>query len=276
MSARSRLRTYIERLPPVTPRAVLVAGAVLACLLATAGVGPWSPTALDRVDAALLRGDTQGALASCDRVARFGLTDTLRDRAAYRCALLLSAQPVQQDAVAKRLRRLLRSGVGDPLVKGLSLALLAQTLESQGHHLRAARRYDQLARVAPAPEPWLEASARAWERVGRTDRALLRQAQVATDGTGRRAEALLAMGRLSLGQGRTDRAYAHYAAALEAQPSQEQRRLARLGMAMALDAMGRFDLALAELDEAAPHGDRAIGIARDRVARRAVEEHPAP
>ena len=51
-------------------------------------------------------------------------------------------------------------------------------------------------------------------------------------------------------------------------------------MAMALDAMGRFDLAIAELDEAA-HGhdhdhDRAFGITRERVARRAIEEQSTP
>jgi len=170
--------------------------------------------------------------------------------------------------------------VHDPQLEALALTLLAQTLESQGQHLRAARRYEQIARLTPESTPWLQSASLAWERVGRTDRALLRQAQVAIGGSDQVAEARLAMGRLSLGQGRTDRAYAHYAAALRADPTHEQARLARLGMAMALDAMGRFDLAIAELDEAA-HGhdhdhDRAIGITRERVARRAIEEQSTP
>ncbi len=272
MSARSRLRTYLVRLSDSAPTAILALGVVLVCLLLTVGLGPFTPLELDRAEASLARGEIEPALRSCDLSARWALREPWRQRARYRAAAIRAHQLEQPALAVSELRSLLRRGVVEPQLETLSLILLAESLERRGRYRLAAERYEQLARTAPRPAPWLEAAALAWERAGRPDRALLRQAAVPLLEPEMSDHALLAMGRVALGLGRADKAYAYYAEALEADSHLDHARLARLGMAMALEAMGQVEQALAELDEAAPEGDAAIGIARSRVQRRAEEE----
>ncbi len=276
MTARSRLRTYLVRLSTHAHLAVLALGMVLACALLTAGLGPTTPLALDRAERSLAQGDVYGALATCEQTAHWAPLPSWRAQARYRAATLRAHHLDQPAQAVRELRTLLHHGGADPQLEALALQLLAESLEIRGKHRQVAEAYERLARISPRPALWLQAAALAWERTGRPDRALLRHAGAAAHDPQLAAQALLAMGRISLGVGRSDKAYAFYAAALQRDPSHEQARLARLGMAMALDAMGRFEQALAELDEASPERDRAIGIARDRVLRRAAEEPTAP
>jgi tetratricopeptide (TPR) repeat protein len=276
LSARSRLRTYLVRLSSHGPRAIVALGTLAVCLLLTAGLGPFTPLTVDRAEHALARGDLTAAIAHCERAARWGLLPRWRALAHYRLATLHARYDGKPGMAVAELRAVLREDAGDPGLEGLALQLLAEVHEAQGNHRRAAERYEQLARGAPQPAPWLHAAALAWERAGRPDRALLRQAAVPLHDPDQSAQARLAMGRISLGVGRADKAYACYAAARDEASSDEQTRLARLGMAMALDAMGQSEQALAELDEAEPDHDLAIGIARDRVHRRAAETLSTP
>ncbi len=276
MSARSRLRTYLVRYSHPGPRAIVIAGALGVCLLLGLGLGPFTPLALDRAERALLQDGPAAALEGCEQLGDWGLLGSWRARADYRAATLYARQLDQPGLAVHRLRALLRQGHGDPALEILALQLLAESLEARGKPRVAAHRYEQLARRAEDPTPWLLAAARTWEQAGRQDRALLRHAELTVRSSGRSAQAYLAMGRISLGLGRTDKGYGYYAATLEASPTLEQARLARLGMAMALDDMGRFEQALAELDEAAPGRDAAIDIARDRLLRRAAEGQGTP
>lgn len=244
----------------------------MVCAVLAAGLGPTSPLALDRAEQSLANGQVERALLTCERTARWAPLPSWRAQARYRAATIRARSMDQPAQAVRELRALLDDGQADARTEALALQLLAQSLEARGRYRQAAERYEQLARIAPQPASWLQAAALAWERAGRSDRALLRHAEAPLRDPGLTIEASLAMGRIALGRGRTDKAYAAYAGALQAAPSQEQARLARLGMAMALDAMGRFEQALAELDEADPDSDRAIGIARERVQRRAAEE----
>ena len=276
MPARSRLRTYLVRFSNHGPRVVITLGVLSVCALLTLGLGPFTPLALDRAEQALVRGDFDEALEGYDQASRWGLLPHWRAQAHYRKATLHARWLDQPGLVLAELRAMLREGPGDSEIEALGLQLLAESLERRGRYRRAAERYEQLARISPQPGPWLEAAALAWERAGRPDRALLRQAAVPLSDPDMSTHSALAMGRIALGVGRTDKAYAYYATALEADSSADHSRLARLGMAMALDAMGRYEQALAELDEAEPDRDLAIGIARDRVHRRAAEELATP
>jgi tetratricopeptide (TPR) repeat protein len=276
LSARSRLRTYLVRFSNHGPRVVIALGVLSVCLLLTAGLGPYTPLALDRAEGAIARGELSEALEGCEQVSRWGLLPRWRAQAHYRKATLHARWLDQPGVAAAELRAMLREGPGDPTLEALGLQLLAESLERRGRHRRAAERYEQLARISPQPAPWLEAAALAWERAGRPDRALLRQAALPLHSAEHGAHAALAMGRITLGAGRTDKAYAYYAQALAADSNADHSHLARLGMAMALDAMGQHEQALAELDEAEPDSDLAIGIARDRVHRRAAEELATP
>jgi len=276
LPARSRLRTYVVRFSHQGPRAVIAAGALGVCLLLGLGLGPFTPLALDRAERALLEDGPVSALEGCEQVGRWGLLGSWRARADYRAATLYARQLDQPSQAVSRLRTLLQQGEADPALEALALQLLAESLEARSKHRLAAERYEQLTRQVEDPSPWLQAAARAWERAGRLDRALLRHAALTVHPSPRSTQAYLAMGRISLGQGRTDKGYDYYAAALEAQPNLEQARLARLGMALALDDMGQFEQALAELDEASAGGDVAIDITRDRLQRRAAEGQSTP
>ncbi|MFH1464864.1 MAG: hypothetical protein ABIO70_10810 [Pseudomonadota bacterium] len=255
----------------LTPRRVLVAGLVAATVLFGVGLGPLSPLALDRADRALAQGHTEASLRTCRRIARFSPFPGLRDEARYRAALLLASQGGERGEALVLLRDLLRDAPHDAALRGDALALLASVLEGLGQEERAARRYEQRAALGPDPAPWLLSAASAWERGGNERLALLRLARVATSGAPEAARARLAMGRIFLGEGEPARAYAHYTAALALQPGPDEARLARLGKALALDALGQAEQAVAELDGADPANDPAIGITRERVARRAEE-----
>ncbi len=251
-------------------------GALSVCLMIGLGAGPFTPLALDRAERDLARGDLQQALRTCELTSRWGLLSSWRAQAHYRSATLQARHLGQPAMAVNELRGMLAHESPEPIVHALALQLLAECLESRGRHRGAAKRYEQLARVAPEPAPWFEAAALAWERASRPERALLRMAAVPLHDPDAGAHAHLAMGRIALGLGRTDKAYAFYAQALRADANPEHTRLARLGMAMALDDMGRFEQALAELEEAAPERDLAIGIAHDRVQRRAAGDVTAP
>jgi len=247
---------------------------LLATALLVLGLGPFTPLAHDRAEHALLREGPQAAVDAYGDAARWGLLRRWRAGARYRAANLQARGMDEPGLAISTLRTTLRHGADDPRIEALTLALLAECLEARGRHRPAALRWEQLARLDSDPSEALLAAARAWERARRPDRALLRLAEAGLRCPEQRAEALLSMGRVGLGMGRTDKAYAWYAQALDAQPNPEQANLARLGMAMALDDMGQHEQALAELDEA--HGeDRAIDIARARLQRRAAVEQGA-
>ncbi len=276
MSARSRLRTYLVRISNRGPTAVLVAGAVLVCAALVLGVGPFTPITLDRAEHALLQERPQIALQRCESLSRWGLLDSWRDRARYRAASIRARHMGQPGRAARSLRGLLDDGVRDPGLETLSLQLLGESLETLGRFHRAAEAYERLARRSEHPAAALQAAARSWEHAGHPERALLLQAQRLVLAPEHSSEALLAMGRISLGLGRADKAYDYWARTREADPSTERDRLARLGMAMALEELGRSEQALAELDEPAPSRDRAIDITRARLQRRAEEELGTP
>jgi len=271
LSARHRHAPGKRRFAP-TGSSLLASALLLLGLLVTGLAGPWSPFALDRVDLALAQGDVTGAVSGCDRVARLGLLPRLRARALYRSALLRTTELQQHERAVGDLKLLLRSRGADPALRERAKLLLAEILAGPvAQPSRAARHYQRLAHAAVSAEEaagyWLTA-ARAWEQAGDAQRASLCYAFVATNNGARAPEGWLALGRIRLGQGQLAPAYDHYSRALQQAGSPEERRLARLGLALALDAMGRVDQALAELDEAG-QDDQPLHITRERVRRRA-------
>jgi len=267
------LSRFISKLT-LSPRRVLAAGLVAAALLVGVGIGPWSPLALDRVDRALTQGQPEAALRVCQRIARFSPFPGRRDEARYRAALILASRDGRAGEALVLLRGLLRDGPRGETLQGETLALTARVLESAGQLERAARRYEERAALGPESGPWLLSAASAWERAGRERKALLILGHVAATGGPEKARAELAMGRIFLGTGDPAGAYAHYSAVLALGPGPDELRLARLGQALALDALGQAEQAVAALDEADPDHDPAIGITRERVARRAEESEP--
>lgn len=250
-------------------------GAVAALVLMAALLaGPWSPLALDRVDRAVVAGDGLHARARAERVIRWGLTPGIRNGARYRAALAETTLLGEHAAAVAHLEALLERARPRHPLRAQALQLLAGTLDlHQGDPAGAAARYQELADLGADREHWLLVAAEAWERAGDVNRAQVLRGRVATGGGSLAAAAWLAMGRTRLGMGDPARAYDHYLQATEIPGPPEDARLARLGMAMALDALGDVGLAVAELDEASEEGgaDPVLEITRERLIRRAGE-----
>jgi tetratricopeptide (TPR) repeat protein len=240
-----------------------------------AGLGPWSPFALDRVHARLAAGDVAGAATACEGVARLGLTPGIRRRARYEQALLQATTLDRpQEALAGLSDLVGRLPPGDPL-EADALALLAEVLpRATERQDLAAESWEAAAQRATDParrDDLMLAAADAWELAGDTRRARLGRGRVAAAGTPASAQAWLAIGRTWLGDGQPQRAYEAYRRALEHAATDADARLARLGLALALDEMGSADEAAAELEVAQEEdgSDPALEVTRERVLRRA-------
>jgi len=256
------------------PRGLAALGLALA-LPALFGLGPWSPFALDRVRARLAAGDAEGAAAVCGRVSRVGLTATLRRRARYERALLEATSLGRpREALATLGDLLERLPPGDPL-EADALALLAETLpRATERQDLAAEAWEEAALRAADParrDELLLAAADAWEAAGDQRRARLARGRVAAGRGAAAVRAWLAIGRTWLGDGQPERAYEAYRRGLDDAASDADARLARLGMALALDEMGSADEAAAELEMAQEEdgADPALEVTRERVLRRA-------
>ena len=137
--------------------------------------------------------------------------------------------------------------------------------------VQAGTRWVAAASVDPRhPEAgrWMLDAGLAFAEAGDTGRAMLALAQAATR-PDQSVAARLAQGRMRLA---TDpaQAYVDYDAAFRAGATGEDKRLARLGMATALEQLDRREQALAELEEAAEEGmsDAALRRRRARLQAR--------
>ncbi len=241
----------------------------------TVGFSPWSPFALDRAHARLAAGDEEGAARVCGRVARFGATGWIRRRARYELALLQATHLDRPREALATLGDLMEDlGPGDPL-EADALSLLAEVLpRATERQDLAAQSWEAAARRTTDParrDDLLLAAANAWESAGDARQARLTRGRVATAGGEAAAQGWLAIGRTWLGDGKPERAYEAYRHGLEAARTDADTRLARLGMALALDEMGSADEAAAELEMAQEEDGRdpALEVTRERVLRRA-------
>ncbi|MBN1335984.1 MAG: tetratricopeptide repeat protein [Deltaproteobacteria bacterium] len=256
-------------------RGLLALGLVVALLPVPVGFGPWSPFALDRVHSRLAAGDVRGAAEVCERVTRFGSTPGIRRRARYELALLQATNLGRPQEALDTLHSLLgHLPPGHPLESD-ALKLLAETLpRATDRQDLAAQSWEMAARRVADPDrrdPLLLAAANAWEDAGEASRARLVRGRVATGGGTAEARAWLAIGRTWLGDGQPARAYEAYRQGLDRSASDADARMARLGMALALDELGSADEAAAELEVAQQEEglDAALEVTRKRVMRRA-------
>ncbi len=142
------------------------------------------------------------------------------------------------------------------------------------HHrdpVRAGTRWVAAAAVAPSHADagrWMLDAGLSFARAGDSARAMVALATAASR-PDQAVAARLAQGRMRLGADPAQ-AYVDYDAAFRAGATGEDRRLARLGMATALEHLDRREQALAELDEAVEEGmsDAALQRRRERLRAR--------
>jgi len=248
---RRHLRGLLKALIPGA--AVVIGGAI-------AGLGPWSPLALDRADALASAGRIDDACAAYRSVARYGATVDLREEAAWRAAVAMSLEAGPQgdtqegpQGAIRGLRAYTRA-YPNGRWRGEAFARLGALYAG---HLnaweRAGRAWRQAARVDPghddAPD-WTLRAADAFERAGLDARAHALRLSVARAWPDRGPEANLEAARGLLRAGRAVQAYALYQQVAASEAPDEVRAMGRLGMSICLERSGDLSAALAELDEA--------------------------
>lgn len=267
-----------RRLPPRLSAAetlYLVRGLrpVVAIALLAGGfwLSPWSPDAVDRP--AMLAGwgfPNLAVSAYADLAHGWGPEDA-RAEALWRGASLAALDLGDPQRAMSMLRELVNRHPAHPRAPE-AYARLATLYDLELRDpLRAAEQWSEAAKAAPedarAGRWWLEAGL-AFDRAALPDRAelALRTAAVYPD---QAVRAWLALGRMKLVVAPA-MAYACYDTALRDGATGEDARLARLGMATALERLDQRDVALAELDSAADAGvdDASLRLRRQRLRAR--------
>lgn len=234
----------------------LAAAVALSGALVGFWASPWSPGALDRPALMVASGDASGAAASFERLARGWGPESTREEAFWRLTLLTTVELDQPQRGAELLREYMEiwpASVHEAEALARLGVLYSQRMDDP---VRAAESWQAAAAAAPdSPEAgrWLLQAGRALARAEQPDLAepvLL----AATAYPGAAPAAWLALGHIHLTEDPAT-AYEQFDAALRAAGNGPEGRLARLGLATALERLERRDAALAEVDEALAEGD---------------------
>jgi tetratricopeptide (TPR) repeat protein len=234
-------------------------GAVALAALGAAALwwSPLSPVALDRPAELAAQGDMPGAIAAYEELAESIAPKAVRQDAAWHAAQLAAIQPGAGAEAESLLQGFLARwpDAAQAPEAHVQLAQLAQ--QDQARIAEAVAHLNTALDAAPDHADagrWLLTAARLRRELGDADGALA----VLTEATARRplaARAWLGIGRLRIADDAAA-AYDAYQKALDAAANPPEARLARLGMATALEHLEGRDAALAEVDEAlAAEGD---------------------
>ena len=264
---------------PEAERRYLLTGIGTTIFTVVAVVGLWlsplSPAHLDRTASQAASGDVPGAYdAYLDLANGWGPTER-RGEALWRAAVMAHVSLNDVDASVHHLETLIEIFPEHARVSDAHARIGMVHRDHHGDPIRAGMRWVAAASVSPGhPNAgrWMLDAGLAFADAGAMDNAhtALAAAAMRPD---QAVAARLAEGRLHLS---TDpaQAYADYDAAFRAGAKEGARRLARLGMATALEYLDRREQALAELDDAADVGeeDSALRRRRDRLrARRTAQ-----
>jgi hypothetical protein len=239
----------------------------LVCLWAS----PLSPVSLDNSALQAASGSPADAVeAYLDQSQGWG-TDQNKGEALWRAAVLSQVELTDPAQAGRIIEDLITRFPGHIRVAEAHARMA--WIHSVHHRdpVQAGIRWVAAAAVNPRhPQAgrWMLDAGLAFADAGDTGRAMLALAQAATR-PDQVVAARLAQGRMRLSADPAQ-AYVDYDAAFRAGATGEDRRLARLGMATALEHLDRREQALAELEEAAEEGmsDAALRRRRQRLRAR--------
>jgi hypothetical protein len=241
--------------------AVLGTAVTVAALWSTA----WAPGALAGPGRLLLQGDPEAAKDAYISLAGGLGSEETRAEALWRGALLSATDLEQPMAAIQMLEDLVEEHPGSSraIEAHAEMARVYRDLVDQPQ--RAAPLWAQAAELAPedprAGGWWLEAG-RTFDQIGKTDEAVnaLEQA-IRYEATAPAAH--LVLGPIVLETDAT-KAVEHYEQAIDLAPDETIRRVARLGLAAALEHQEKYDEALAQLALVEP--DEAVRHRQERLA----------
>jgi tetratricopeptide (TPR) repeat protein len=232
----------------------LAPGLLIALLGLMVSIGPWSPMALVWADAVAARGNPDTAAVAYRLVAHIGVTEDIRERAAYRVAMAAAVDLEDPQRAIRALSAYIRQHPdGDG--RGEALARLGGLFQG---HLNAPERAARAWRLAaeqdadnPAAPEWLLRAAGVYESLEKHRQARELRDRVAQRYPEFAADAQFATARLLVERGETAEAYELYQQVASVTDDADLKALARLGMSICLEGDGDLQGALAELDEAA-------------------------
>ncbi len=247
-------------------------GTALATVVALVGLwaSPFSPVSLDNSALQAASGSPSDALEAYLEQADSWGSEHQRGEALWRAAVLSQVELADPDRAGEIIE--------DMITRFPSHARVPEAHARMAwihsvHHkdpVQAGTRWVAAAAVAPShPDAgrWMLDAGLAFAEAGDTGRAIVALAQAATR-PDQAVAARMAQGRMRLS---TDpaQAYVDYDAAFRAGATGEDKHLARLGMATALEHLDRREQALAELEEAAEDGLNDAALRRRRTRLRA-------
>ena len=238
---------------------VVVAGIVLLWM------SPMSPAALDHTAAQAAKGDTRGAVASYLKQSNSWASDERKGESLWRAAVLTHISLSDTHAAAVLLEQLIERYPDHPRVVDAHARMALIHRQEDGDPVRAGMRWVAAASIDPSHRDagrWMLDAGLAFADAGDLKHALS-VLDVAASRPEQAVAARLAQGRLHL---KTDpaQAYSDYDAAFRDGAEGEARRLAKLGMATALEYLDRREQALAELDDVVEDGNADAALQRRR------------
>jgi len=248
------------------------AGSALGLVVCLIGLwaSPLSPISLDNSALQATGGSTvEGLEAYLEQSEGWG-TEQQRGEAMWRAAVLAHVELQDSQQATRIIENLITTFPDHPRVADAHARMARIHLVDHKDPVQAGARWVAAAAVAPGHADagrWMLDAGLAFAEAGDTGRAIAALAQAATrpDQT---VAARLAQGRMRLGADPAQ-AYVDYDAAFRGGATGEARRLARLGMATALEHLDRREQALAELDEAVEEGMNDAALQRRRKRLRA-------
>ena len=259
---------------PKTEQQYLLRGVGTALTLVLAFATFWSssmsPAALDRTAAQAAAGDVKGAVESYLAQSEDLSSVDRRAEALWRASVLTHVALATPHRAVVLLEDLIERFPDHTRVVDAHARIAMIQRHHDGDAVRAGMRWVAAASIDPSHVDagrWMLDAGLAFADAGDFDSAL-RALRVASSRSDQSVAAHLAQGRIHL-QRDPAQAYSDYDAAFRAGADQEAQRLAKLGMATALEYLDRRDAALAELDEALEEGDADAALERRRERLRA-------
>ena len=198
-------------------------------------------------------GCMESAVSAYDAVAEHSLLVSQQRAALKRSALLHDVALKDSVGALTRWSRLAKMSVDDAS-RAHAWSRVGELYARSGESAsRSAIAFEKAAAVSQQDEDavnhWMAASEQ-WLLASNSRKASKIWMQIAEDYSSHRTEAYVALGQWHLSQGRSEQAFTWFERSVETAVTDDQRGLAKIGVAICLERLGNLDEAIAELDEA--------------------------
>ena len=214
---------------------------------------PSSPGMMLRANFIHGMGCVKSAVAVYDTVAEKGLTVSQRSTALKRSAVLYDVALNKDEESLIRWKRYAQTNT-DVEAQAYAWSQVAELYANmEDASVASAKAFEKAAERTQQDEDavrhWMAASEQ-WLLASNSREATLIWTKIADNYSAHRSQAYVALGQWHLGVGRSEQALTWFERSVETALTEDQRGLAKIGVAICLERLGNLDEAIAELDEA--------------------------